>query len=544
MSGKEAFAAHAQLSGVMLAQRVEEAQALLAQGQVKAAHALAQQVLQANTEFAPGYVLMAQIAQTVNNFASAANFLDVALRLEPHNTEILFKRAQLAIQQQDWPVAEAMLTRAHKIAPQHQGFIVVLADLYSMQGQLAKARTFFTKARALGESLMVDEHEGLALLEHKDYAQAESCFARVVAAQPGHSRAKTFLAKAVMLLGDTARARALIAEVIAADPMQHEALFIAAAYAIEDKDKERAIQLLEQANALSPRRGDYEMMLASLYKEQGRFAAAEPLLRGLVEREPKNTLAMTILAYVLKPLGKHAEAIALLERAIAADAEDFSARHMLDALKGTQTAAPPDSYVSSLFDYYAERFDQHLVHALEYQTPRAMAALIAQHVTEGANYSLLDLGCGTGLSGEVLTRYTQYRVGVDLSQGMLDKAQTKHIYDALSCTNIVTYCAETDRSFDLITAMDVLVYIGDLTPLFQAAAPLLTPRGIFALSVENGDDTERYALRESGRYAHAAAYVEETAAQAGLRVLAKQASVLRKEGGANMQGYLYLLIRA
>lgn len=71
-------------------------------------------------------------------------------------------------------------------------------------------------------------------------------------------------------------------------------------------------------------------------------------------------------------------------------------------------AAPAD-YVSKLFDGYAPRFDEHLTQQLGYRTPRLLMDLILASLRSSSGgeevvgfESAVDLGCGTGLSGEAL----------------------------------------------------------------------------------------------------------------------------------------------
>src|SRR5262249_40460270 len=63
--------------------------------------------------------------------------------------------------------------------------------------------------------------------------------------------------------------------------------------------------------------------------------------------------------------------------------------------------ATPESLVRSIFDGYAESFDDHLVNTLKYQTPAKLFSLI-EAVGVQQKLDVLDLGCGTGLMGEKL----------------------------------------------------------------------------------------------------------------------------------------------
>jgi SAM-dependent methyltransferase len=72
-----------------------------------------------------------------------------------------------------------------------------------------------------------------------------------------------------------------------------------------------------------------------------------------------------------------------------------------------------------IFDNYADRFDAHLLGALQYRVP-ARCPPHAQR-TPSLNIDVLDLGCGTGLIGAELGRVDGSLVGVDLSAKMLER---------------------------------------------------------------------------------------------------------------------------
>ncbi len=71
----------------------------------------------------------------------------------------------------------------------------------------------------------------------------------------------------------------------------------------------------------------------------------------------------------------------------------------------------------------------------------------------------------------------------------------------------------------MLIAGDVFIYVGPLEASFAEAARALRPGGLFAFSVEAPSDDElrrpQPVLRDSGRWAHAAAYVRELAAAHG-----------------------------
>jgi predicted TPR repeat methyltransferase len=152
---------------------------------------------------------------------------------------------------------------------------------------------------------------------------------------------------------------------------------------------------------------------------------------------------------------------------------------------------------------------------------------------------VLDLGCGTGLSGAVLRGLARQLTGIDLSPRMLAHARGRGLYDRLIEGDIVPVLAGLGTNFDLVAAADVFVYFGDLEALLASAARALRPGGWLAFSVESLSAGE-YHLQPTGRYAHAPAYIGVLAQRHGLTRVAERDVTLRVEQGKPVAGLLQL----
>ncbi|NEP86483.1 MAG: class I SAM-dependent methyltransferase [Okeania sp. SIO2C2] len=96
------------------------------------------------------------------------------------------------------------------------------------------------------------------------------------------------------------------------------------------------------------------------------------------------------------------------------------------------------------------------VAAVNYQAPELLTETALKLKASG-NY--LDVGCGTGLVGEVIIRRQKenlYIDGCDISQEMLKVAEQKGIYRMLTCCNIFEM-PYPDSSYDIVISAGVFV---------------------------------------------------------------------------------------
>jgi len=214
------------------------------------------------------------------------------------------------------------------------------------------------------------------------------------------------------------------------------------------------------------------------------------------------------------------------------------AAHMLAALTGTTTATAPDSYIRAVFDSFSEHYDESLVDKLGYTTPAQLREMVDGK--DSRRFPLtLDMGCGTGLSGEAFEDLTEKLIGLDLSPGMLEVAGKKRLYDSLHETDICSFLRESRDSFDLFIAADVFVYIGDLREIFSLVKERAAEGGSFLFSTEIAD--QGFCLKPMGRYGHAEAYIRGLAEESGFAVIKVRAANIRKEKEEWIAGRLYLL---
>lgn len=202
----------------------------------------------------------------------------------------------------------------------------------------------------------------------------------------------------------------------------------------------------------------------------------------------------------------------------------------------------PAAYVTALYDEYAPRFERSLVTGLGYRAPDDLLRVLDRVRGPEAGFrAALDLGCGTGLVGERLRPRSKWLEGVDLSAAMIEQAAAKGVYDALHVADLVTHLDAIARRFDVVTAADVLIYVGDLAAFFTAVSDRLAESGLLALTVEaaetDGPGVD-LRLRPSRRFAHSAAYVTNGAEAAGLELRHHEETALRRDAASTIHGHI------
>ncbi|HWV53839.1 methyltransferase domain-containing protein, partial [Pseudorhodoplanes sp.] len=214
---------------------------------------------------------------------------------------------------------------------------------------------------------------------------------------------------------------------------------------------------------------DRRYEIARAYREGGDLTSALDLLEQTVELAPGFAAAWFELGELREFDGDRAGAVAAFERALAADPADRHGAGLRLRLLNIGGHAMSADYVRSVFDQYASKFDDALA-ALAYTAPemleRAVSEVCREPHRQGRFATMLDLGCGTGLSGAAFRPVVDWMEGVDLSPGMVAQARRKKLYDKLETgdlTESLDRHIRADARFNLVVAADVFVYCADLT---------------------------------------------------------------------------------
>lgn len=378
-------------------------------------------------------------------------------------------------------------------------------------------------------------------------AEAESYYRRALRLAPGHPDALNLLGVALRARGALAEALEHSSRAVALAPGQPLMLANHGAALAEAGRLDEAIAAMRTALGAAPADAVTWRNLGQALAAKGDAKAAqEPLLTAakLTPDDPEPWLALAHAhAQAAEPVGARAAAQAALACAGRNRAAAEQAQFMLAALgEGQAPQRAPAGYVRRLFDQFAPRFDAELEGRLQYRAPALLAEALAAILPPQGALQVLDLGCGTGLSGVALKPFARRLEGVDLSPRMLEGARARGLYAALHEADLLTFLPTRRAAFDIVAAADVLNYLGDLAPALAAIRGALKPGGLAAFTLEVGDVTP-YALGEGMRYRHAPKHAIALAGAARMAILSQTRVVLREEQGAPVAGLMMVLKR-
>lgn len=449
-----------------------------------------------------------------------------------------------------------------------------LAMYYSQQNNYSSALKHFNAAlKSAPNFLLAHYHAGLLLLKHQDWEMAKIRFLSVLDLENNHIQAHFYLGSIFLQEDQLDQAEEHFNFILTINPDHVQTLINFGALALKRNAGQIAINYFTQAlaldnNNLEARRNlaatflhfdrfenalthyDELQKIAVLETEDyynmgvitmmlGKFSEAINYYKKTITQEPNHSAALNNLATIYIRLGKRAEAIPFLQRAVQINPNNSSGQFMLNVLQKNH-AQPEESqeYVKNLFDHYAFNFDHHLQKILKYSLPEQSIELL-RLLHKNKFQQALDLGCGTGLSGATLRDYCVQLTGVDLSAKMLEQARIKKCYDHLIKSDIVAYLQNNQQQYDLIQALDVLPYFGDLKMLFSLIVKNLANNGLLVFSMEISD-TQAWLVQDSMRFCHHPDYIQSVLDNYPMRLLHHSKVIARQENEQNLHAMIMI----
>lgn len=514
-----------------------------------------------------------------NDFQSAAEHYYDALKARRDQPDALHLLGLVSFQSGDTATAKRLIARAIEVAVDDPVPHVTLGDI--LHSELAHKEAIASYIRGLQiDPELPEAHNNCGNAQNalSLFEDAAASFKHALALKPGYSAALNNLGNVLRELGRYSEAISNYRQALAFHPdsaVVHNNLGNAlrdsgdvygaiechnTALEIDPRimeahfnlgnalsclgDFEAALTHYQRAVELEPNFADGHYNLGNARRELGEFHRALESYHRTVSISPSHLDAYNNLGNVLADLGNLDQAVAAYRIVLELDPENFNARHMAAALSGETTAAAPPAYVRELFDAHAENYDSYVQDELGYCGPTAIRSLI-EGCTNGdapAFARALDLGCGTGLTGQAIADFATGWVGVDLSPKMLAVAEEKQLYDRLHAAEICEFLAgmPDQERFDLVLAGDVFAYIGDLDPLFESVRKSITDDGVFAFTTERADGGG-YVLAPTGRYGHDDSYIRNLAAFRNFEIVGHEERTIRVEDGKPVIGSVFVL---
>jgi predicted TPR repeat methyltransferase len=363
--------------------------------------------------------------------------------------------------------------------------------------------------RSIPESPLVNYNLGLALFELKKYCESYTCYSVALKSAPEEHDLLYNFALCAKKLGKFEEAVDAYGTILEQDPEDKDTLYNLGCCLVDLGVDSKAIPLFLRVLDITSDHTSSLNNIACIYHRNGQYSEAKKYYTRLLEIEPDHKIA----------------------------------RHLLASVQGDKSKSPPDQYIEKIFDNYSSRYEDNMVTDLEYTVPHTLRNIFNQCANpQQKSLKTLDLGCGTGLCGEAFYEVCSTLAGVDLSSNMIEKAAQKKIYTSLYVDEILRYISSCDQIYDLILAADVLIYLGDLEPIFKKLTQIALPGTYFCFSTEKCTNKE-FILRRTGRFAHGHEYLSKVCSQTGWEILKAEPAKLRKERFNWIEGMIYIVAR-
>ncbi len=420
-----------------------------------------------------------------------------------------------------------------------------LGNAFEKAGNLAEA------AKSLGQCLALDSKNptawvllGMVQARQGDKTTGETSYRNALAADPGCLAAWQCLGLSKQEQKQLPEAIECFKQCAALDPKNPAAPALLGRLSFETGKVEDAAAYYRKASAMDPANPAHHRMTARMDRLTQIIHGADPETvanAGAGNPDPAPVQEQLEDAFhYFNGFGYRDAALRTGEAFLRLHPGHAVMSYHMAALKGDgNVTQSPEAYLVETFGNFADRFDAQLVELLDYDVPRKMVKAIQEFAAKQTYDRVLDAGCGTGLCGKALRPVCKHLTGVDISRQMLEQASLKKVYDQLVCGEIVSQMNHHPDEYDLITAADVLIYLGDLEKVFKAAAHSLKSQGVFAFSIE-ASDQPGFKLLSSGRFAHHPSYVLEKSMPA-FEKLACLPITVRKEAHQPLAGFILVL---
>jgi predicted TPR repeat methyltransferase len=213
----------------------------------------------------------------------------------------------------------------------------------------------------------------------------------------------------------------------------------------------------------------------------------------------------------------------MFEQAISLGEHKKYAEYRLKLIRNEQIKNIPTGIIREDYDFYASNYNKEYVDKLGYVAHSNLCRFVQDYIDENPKKitKVLDLGCGTGLSGFMLKQTLNPKTieGGDISANMLDVAKETStdetpVYSKLYKIDLNDMPGKIKGKFNLITGITSFHYATDLKKLLHNCKKMLSKDGIIAFNVQQSNTDEGPTIDYNhNNFCYSKTYLEQLANQ-------------------------------
>lgn len=522
---------------------IADVQQLHKAGQLDEAKAGYLSLLDVNPDDVDALHFLGVICAELGDLDAAQLHLERAININSDDKTLYLHLANILKSKGAYDEAIVILQNLIKLNPQFAAAYNNLGTLYFAKNNWQEAILAYESAIHI-QANYVDAYYnlGLALNKARKFPEAMNVYLALLELSPEHIGGHFHLGSLLMLQKQYQAAIDQLIQVEQSYPHHFETQSNLATCFLKLGWLVKAREHYLKASEVIPDDIQVLFNLGVIAMQQGNVKDAIKFYTRVLQIDVDNYEAQNNLAVAYLSVKNMSAALNHFNEALRIQPSNEAIKHIISLLiKDKKITNSPPEYIRSLFDSYADHYDPHILQTLNYQVPRHLFEIVKnKYDLSKVKWDILDLGCGTGLCGELFKPISHVLIGVDISQKMLEMAQQKSIYDQLNELDILSYIKEQKENFDLIVAGDVLVYFGDLASFFAAVHQALRPDGFFVFNVEIAEQ-EKFTLTESGRFKHSKDYLDRLVSQSHFSLIDYNQASMRTQNHVDVLGHFYLL---
>lgn len=328
----------------------QEAETLLAQGQIAEAREKIQEQLKLHPASVEGYTLLGVAFTEDKDFVDAAAAFAQALKLDGKSTRTLDRLGEMYIAEGKSDLAEKEFRKAVRLEPENRDGNYNLGLLLLAKGASAEAipylqrvhpqdgdtrfaltRAYFKAGQSAnglraakelsaqdkkGDDVRLHSTLGVLLAQEKQYAAAALELEKASALQPETFEILYDLGQTYLRSGEYAKAELELHRALKVKPESTDALSLLAQVEAQERRPVDALELLVRAHKLAPENADIILQLAQLSMSQKYYEDAVPLLEAGVQLAPQRVDLLAALGESYFQVGKVETAIAEFQKLI------------------------------------------------------------------------------------------------------------------------------------------------------------------------------------------------------------------------------------